>query len=217
MAAWWRSSKSRWWVAIAKKQRGFFTPDEPPTTFVCRRLFIPDNLGFVSIVNGALSELAFSWNYQQQGTLTPEQTAEYMAQMLVDFMGQYGACEGGESEVPAPYWDAADDNDDELPAAEQIWYGNWVDGEFVENIGTWVIAGFLAYAGTPGAALTFLTLAPSFRLAWRTGNLGGIIRVIIDGADYGTVDTFSASPGVLEKDFVANPDEEWHNIVMVLE
>lgn len=122
----------------------------------------------------------------------------------------------GGGDVPAPYWDSESDADDELPALEQIWYGNMVDGEFVENIGTWIIAGFVAFAATPAAALVFLTIAPKFRLAFKTGDVGGIIQAFIDGADAGTVDTYSASPGIIEKDFVGDPDEETHEIRLVL-
>lgn len=145
--------------------------------------------------------------------MTPAEAAQLMRNMLEEYYA--GACVP--DEVPTPYWDDATDTDDEMTALEQIWYGNWVEGEFVESVGTFLIAGFVAAAATPAAAIFFLTLAPRFRLAWRTGSLGGIIRVIIDGADYGTVDTFSATPGILEKDFVADPDEEEHTVVQILE
>jgi hypothetical protein len=199
-------------VAIARSQRGWLTPDLPADGFVCRQIFIPNSVDFQGLVDGALSDLASPWNYQKWGTLTPEETAEYMAAMLVDF-GETGC---GDTSVPTPYWDEDQDLDDQEPVETQTWYGIF-DGEFHETVENFVIAGFLAYSGNIGAAISFLTIAPRFRLAWKTGNLGGIIRVIIDGADAGTVDTFSAVDGIIERDFVGDPDEDEHRIITYLE
>lgn len=129
---------------------------------------------------------------------------------------KYYADDCSDDGIPTPYWDEATDLDDEESEETQSWYGIF-DGTFQETVENFVIAGFIAYSGQIGAAITFLTLAPRFRLAWKTGDLGGIIRVIIDGADAGTVDTFSATEGVLEKDYVGDPTETNHTIMMVLE
>lgn len=122
----------------------------------------------------------------------------------------------GTQGVPTPFWDDSSDLDDQETPEEQEWYGIF-DGTFQETVENFVIAGFIAYSGQIGAAITFLTLAPRFRLAWKTGDLGGIIRVIIDGTDAGTVDTFAAVEGVIEQDFVGDPDLDEHEILMVLE
>lgn len=121
------------------------------------------------------------------------------------------------SDVEAPYWDDEADADDELPPDEQPWYGVLIDDTFQATIENWVIAAFVAYAAGPGAALTFLTLAKSFRLALRKHDLGGIIRVFVNAADAGTVDTYSATPGILEVDYVGDPDEDEQQILLVLE
>jgi len=120
------------------------------------------------------------------------------------------------SGVPTPYWDDESDLDDQEPSNEQAWYGIF-DGTFQETVENFVIAGFLASSGDIGAAVTFLTIAPRFRLAWKTGDLGGVIRVFVDAVDYGTVDTYSATEGVLEQDYIGDPDEDEHTILMVLE
>jgi len=198
--------------AIARSQRGWLTPNLPADGFVCRQIFIPNSVEFQGLVDGALSDLASPWNFQQWGTLSPEQTAEYMAAMLVNF-GE-DPCQA--DTVPTPFWDEATDLDDQEESEAQAWYGIF-DGEFHETLENFVIAGFLAYSGQIGAAVTFLTIAPKFRLAWKTGSLGGIIRVIIDAVDAGTVDTFSETDGVLEKDFAGDPDLDEHTILMVLE
>jgi len=199
-------------VAIARSQRGWLTPDLSADGFVCRQIFIPNGVDFQGLVDGALSDLASPWNYQQWGTLTPEETAEYMAAMLVDF----GAEPCGDATVPTPYWDEATDLDDQEADEVQAWYGIF-DGEFHETVENFVIAGFLAYSGNIGAAISFLTIAPRFRLAWKTGDLGGIIRVIIDGADAGSVNTYSETEGVIERDYIGDPDEEEHRIITYLE
>lgn len=124
--------------------------------------------------------------------------------------------EAGEAGVPTPYWDDASDLDDQEPVGEQQWYGIF-DGTFQETVENFVIAGFIAYSGQIGAAITFLTLAPRFRLAWKTADLGGIIRVIIDGADAGAVDTQGDDNGIIERDYVGDPDVENHSILMYLE
>jgi len=204
-------SKSKLWGAIAKRQRGWLTPDEPAPDFICRALFIPNSVEFQSLVDGALSELAYPFNYQQWGTLSPEQTAEYMAAMLVDF--GLDPCQN--DDVPTPYWDDASDLDDQEPSDAQAWYGSF-DGEFHETVENFVIAGFLAYSGNVGAAIKFLTIAPAFRLAWKKSDLGGIVHLLIDGADYGSVNT-NGDDGVIEKNIVADPDLEEHEIIMYLE
>lgn len=128
---------------------------------------------------------------------------------------QYLLQEPAELDVPTPYWDDASDLDDEAPVETQSWYGIF-DGEFHETVENFAIAGFLAYAGAPGAAIRFLTIAPAFRLAWKKSDLGGIVHLLIDGADYGSVNT-NGDEGVLEKNIVADPDLDEHEIIMYLE
>lgn len=136
-----------------------------------------------------------------------------MSTMLNAYYDSTGACE---ADVPTPYWDEATDLDDEAPAETQSWYGIF-DGTFQETVENFVIAGFIAYTGNIGGAVFFLTIAPKFRLAWKTGDLGGIIRVFVDAADQGTVDTYSPTEGVIERDYVGDPDLTEHEVLIVLE
>lgn len=200
------------------------TPDSPPVKSsykepVTPALFDPDegeqhtatfSFEWLPYVLGALSQLEMSNAWK--GTPEEQELAVDRASLLKDII--YAGSTGGG--IPTPYWDEAQDLDDEESVGDQQWYGIF-DGTFQETVENFVIAGFIAYSGQVGAAVTFLTLAPRFRLAWKTGDLGGIIRVIIDGADTGTVDTFSATEGVLEKDYVGDPTEAEHTILMVLE
>lgn len=192
-------------------QKGFPTPDTTPEEFGCRVFRFPNNDDWAGLLMGAIQSLESPYNYYQWGALTEVEAADAWR----DFVAA-SFVEDCAVQAPTPYWDDTTDLDDQMPADEQIWYGTQ-NGSFVEDLGVWTIAGFLAYSGDIGAAITFLTLAPRFRLAWKTGNLGGIIRVIIDGADAGTVDTFAASDGVIERDFVGDPEETEHSILMVLE
>lgn len=112
------------------------------------------------------------------------------------------------TEIPAPYWDDedAEDADDEMPPAEQPWYGQIViiddNLTFVENIGFWLIVGFVAYAGTPAAAIAFYPIARRFVVSFKKHDLGGIIKAFVDGAEVGQADSYSPSSGVGEMTIV---------------
>lgn len=59
-----------------------------PTTYICRRLFIPDDLALIMAVNGALTSLTFEYNWEQISTTleTPAQAAALMSQMYDDYL-----------------------------------------------------------------------------------------------------------------------------------
>lgn len=110
-----------------------------------------------------------------------------------------------EPDTPAPYWDSEDDVDDGLPPDMQPWYGTVSDPEappeeldFVENALIWAMTGFLAVATWEvgfAPAILFHTIAPRFVLATKRGELGEIIRILVDGEEAARVDTSSAAPG----------------------
>jgi len=60
----------------------WLTPDEIPEGTACRPLFIPDSTAWLAIVSGALDPLTQYYNWEKFGTLTPEQCAERMNDML---------------------------------------------------------------------------------------------------------------------------------------
>jgi len=69
-------------------RHGYITGDViTPTEYICRRVFIPNDLGLVMAVNGALLELTFSYNWEQIATTaeTPEQAAALMSAMYNDY------------------------------------------------------------------------------------------------------------------------------------
>jgi|GEM_PF-5611034 len=53
--------------------------------FICRRLFIPNEQSIIIAVNGALGELGKAENWEQFGTLSPDEAAQLMLTMTTDF------------------------------------------------------------------------------------------------------------------------------------
>jgi len=53
----------------------YLTLNELPEGRLCRPLFVPDDPEWLALFGGALTELTKVWNYQQFGTLTPEEMA----------------------------------------------------------------------------------------------------------------------------------------------
>lgn len=70
----------------------YLTPDTLPTTNRCGVLIYPDSDEFAANIRGALQELTYSYNFVQQGALTPEQTAEAYVPMFDGFCFNQGAC-----------------------------------------------------------------------------------------------------------------------------
>jgi hypothetical protein len=89
----------------------------------------------------------------------------------------------------------------------------------VENALIWAFTGFLAVATLEvGAApaILFRTIAPSFVLAVKRGDIGEVIRILVDGQEAARVDTSSASPGdVINIPVIADPTFDTHDIALV--
>lgn len=63
----------------------WLTPDTPPSDKLTRRLRFPNSVDFLAIVMGALLPLTKPENFEQYGTLTPEETAAYFQTMVDEF------------------------------------------------------------------------------------------------------------------------------------
>lgn len=63
-------------------QGRWITPDEIPENTVCRVLLIPDETEIKAAVNGAICELIYARNWEQVGTVTPEEMSEAMQTMF---------------------------------------------------------------------------------------------------------------------------------------
>ena len=199
------------------KPRAWLTPDseEALADLICRRFFIPDAPGLRESVSGALLELTYEWNWEQFGTMTPAEAASIMLEMY----NRYALDTACSNEVPAPYWEADEDNESgQQDALSQSWYGVVTSEVWYEQLADWTIAGFLAIAATPAAAITYLTYVPRFRLALRTHDIGSAVKIFLDGTEIFAGDTYSASPGVMEVDVFADdlsPDTSPHNIIIM--
>lgn len=172
-------------------KHGWLTPNEIPEATTCRSLLIPDDVDIVAAVSGALLPLTKQYNWEQFGTVTPEEIAEAMMTMYVAWLSD--ACAAG-GEVPAPFWDDPDgaDSDDELPPEEQPWY---------EELSHWIIAGFLAITFTPAAGIFYMTTIRPARIAFRARDYGAVAEILVDGVLQGEVDTFSGVDQVIYYDF----------------
>jgi len=190
-------------------------PDAEPTVQVCfNELWLP-------LVLGALSQL------QLQSTWIGNSDDILLAQgRATDLRVLFSTPACATRDVPAPYWDASEDVDDDLPVDAQPWYGTVSDPEappdeldFVENAAIWAMTGFLAVATWEiGAApaILFHTIAPRFVLATRRGDLGEIIRILVDGEEAARVDTSSASEGdVIRTPIVPPASDDGHDIMIV--
>jgi len=73
----------------------YLTGNTPtPNVFICRRLRIPDDQGFLLAVNGAISTLLKSYNWEQFGTLTPEDAAQLGIDLWLDYIHSEGCMIG---------------------------------------------------------------------------------------------------------------------------
>jgi hypothetical protein len=175
-----------------------------------------------------LYSLILEWNWQQfEGGLDRDVAAARWQIMLEDAMevaATTNACVV--IDVPTPYWDEDVDVDDEATPALQTWYGYVTDPTaapneltFVEQASIWAFTGFLALATIEvGAApaILFNTIAPSFVLAVRRGDLGEIVRILVDGQDAATIDTSAMTEGeVFYQTVVADPAFETHDLMLV--
>jgi len=200
---------------------GFPTPDNTPEDTACRVFSIPDSTEWLSVFMGALLSLADPGQWYPYGELTPDECADIALNIIwAAYEPDAQLCP---TDIPAPFWDDAEDVDDGLPFEDQIWYGEVADPEapaaeltLIDNAGIWLITGFIAYAGQIGAAVFFNTIAPRFVLAWKRGDVGEIIRVVIDSADYGRVDTSTVDVGeIITLNVLPDQDLESHDIMLI--
>lgn len=200
--------------------KGFPTPDTADADGYLLFIF-PSNNDWAGLLLGAAGELANPYNWYEWGSLTPDEAADAWRQIIIQ--APYNLQESG---IPAPYWDDAEDADDELPPDEQPWYGYVTDPEappdeltFIENAAIWAFTGFVAFATLEvGAypAVVFNTLAKRWVMAFKREDLGEIIRVLVDSVEVGRVDTSTVAEGeIIRVHVVGDPDEELHTIQLV--
>lgn len=172
--------------------RGWLTPDFPPEhKFYSRRLLIPATAEFLGLVNGALVELCLPHNWEQSGEMTPYEAADYFTLMWEAYT---------HNQDEPPEWETPDDLDGQ---PEQPWY---------ENLADWVIQGFLAVTFTPAAAIVYTATVPKLRVAIRTGNLGALFRVLINGVEVWTGDSYAPITDLIEQVFDMSAETEPYTV-----
>lgn len=187
------------------------TPAEIPLDTACWSISLPNGPAWWGLLFGAILYLTDPENFQVfEGGLSRETTADIFDNALLDAWEELSCV----IEVPAPYWDDntdGDDADDESPPDSQLWYGFIdTDSDFQANLENVFLASFVAQiaALTSGpaaglaAAVEFLTIAKAYRLAFRTGDWGGIVDIFVDLTNVGTIDTYSATPGLTYIDII---------------
>lgn len=207
-------------------QPQLLTPPTLPGEYVCKSINIPNSFAWLGIFDNILLLATEKWMWQQapESEVTVEQTIEYWNAVLAAYWDDAACATGGN--IPTPFWDEAQDVDDEETPELQTWYGYVTDPEedpeeltFVENAAIWAFTGFIAFASYEvgfAPAIVFHTIAPRFVLAWKRGDVGEVIRIIIDGADVGEVDTTDAAPGELvEYNVVGDQSLEEHELIIV--
>jgi hypothetical protein len=202
----------------------FITPASMPEDEECRQLKIPSSKEWLGIFNAALLATTYAYNYEQldEADLTPEECAAFCYDKLLEYFASAGCSSG----IPTPYWDTDDDVDDEETAETQPWYGTVTNPDdppseltFVENASVWAFTGLLALATWEvgfAPALLFRTIAPRFVIATRRGDLGEIIRILVDGEEQARVDTSGYAVGeVIETPILSDPEIEEHEVLIV--
>lgn len=63
----------------------WLTGDEIPEDTFCRVIRLPNDPVFIQAVNGALLDLAYAHNWEQLGTLTPQQVAEKFDEIYIEY------------------------------------------------------------------------------------------------------------------------------------
>jgi len=197
---------------------GFPTPNTAADVAAYLLFLFPDPL-WAQYILGACENLVSEFNWYEAGDMLPEEASE--AFRLIIQQAPYNLVP---AKVGTPYWDDAEDVDDDAPSDDQPWYGEVTDpdappGEldFVENAALWVGAGLIALAtGSIGAALAFRTFVGKFILIQKTGDIAETIRYVVDGQDMATIHTGDYAPGTLvETPIIADPDLDTHQIYIV--
>jgi len=66
----------------------YLTPAELPEDDACRPLFIPDNTEWLALFGGALTELTKTWNWEDSGGLTVDETVSKMMEIINDWYSE---------------------------------------------------------------------------------------------------------------------------------
>lgn len=168
------------------------TPDGTSLDSTRVSITLPYAPSWIGLWIGAMLTLCDPENFQEfDGGMSRDDTAEIFREAL------YDALLLPESEqLPTPYWDDPEGDDaasgEDNPAFP-----------FYEDAAAFAIGGFVLYAAGIGAALQYWTVQQQFRVAVRKHDLGGALKVFLDGTFLGEYDTYSATPELAYVDIVS--------------
>lgn len=201
---------------------GFPTPTSIPTETGCRTFIIPASSEFFSLIMGALDALRHDYNWYQSidGIEIPD-AVDAMAAILDASYGS-GLSNTCAPSVEAPFWDDETDVGLNEDSDVQTWYGQITDVtapaselDFVENLLVWSFTGLLAVGVSPGVAIAFNTVAKKFVIAQKAGDVGEIIRIVVDGADAATVDTTGHAGEIINTSVIADQTLDTHQVYIM--
>ncbi len=64
----------------------YLTPDTAPEDTICRVMHIPNDMYWIAIVDGAVSELVKTYNFEKYGSATPSEVSSRFLAMYADFI-----------------------------------------------------------------------------------------------------------------------------------
>lgn len=74
--------------------KGYLTPSSIPPATICRRISFPDSEEWLALVTGMISSAIYPFQWQEFGTITPNEAAERCRQMLDEFRRAEGCMLG---------------------------------------------------------------------------------------------------------------------------
>lgn len=190
-----------------QRNKGWLLPNQiDPGDRMCVQFEAPDLPEYRAAIAGAIYELSKWWNWDKSyepGDKRASETALLFRTSIFEtlqFIEPSCDCEDQEDdpdEDDAPYWED-EDNVDGVSAV----------GEFFEWVADWVLTAFIAVTFTPQAAIIYRTFVPRARLAFRTGNWGMLVEILVDGVLALVVDTNSSTTEIIERDIDLIPFPE---------
>lgn len=166
-------------------------PDEDPSSGDLVKIQV--NRKWLGLVSGACMALT-----QDQTWLTTTDEEQALAfHKAMDLLVQLNT-----PIVDEPFYED-DDTADGTPDTGAPWY---------EDVSDWIIAAFLATTFTPNAAIVYRATIPRLRLAFRTGNVGAIVRVLINDIEIWTGNTNAPTVGLLEQELDVETFAAEHNL-----
>lgn len=169
--------------------KGYLLPEQiDGHELFCVSMKVPNVREYRMAVLGQLAELGKWWIWEKDGTERGSEAAQIFRDLFVTTFHWETSCDPCQT----PFWYDADTVDDTECCDENDQDCEDGDGDqWLEQVADWIITAFLATTFSPGAAIAYKTTIPRVRLFFRTGSLGAIGEILIDGILWGAIDTYT--------------------------